>query len=86
MALAAGIGTLTSLPPRQVRTLKVQLQPSEDVQGGSGVKRRLYLLLLVSAVQPVMMYWLTTHLVHFPTPLPAMPDGVLNGVGSQAMG
>ncbi|KAF0312695.1 Protein YIF1B [Amphibalanus amphitrite] len=68
-----------------VRTLKVQLQPQQDVQGGSGVKRRLYLLLLVSAAQPIMMYWLTTHLVHFPAPLPAVSDVLLNG-GPQAMG
>ncbi|XP_037070029.1 protein YIF1B-like [Pollicipes pollicipes] len=55
-----------------VRTLKVQLQPmQEDLQGGSGVKRRLYLLLLISAAQPIMMYWLTTHLVFFAPPLPA---------------
>ena len=83
--LAADINTLTSLRGRQVRTLKVQLQPAQDVQGGSGVKRRLYLLLLVSAAQPIMMYWLTTHLVHFPAPLPPIPDSVLNGAGN-AMG
>jgi len=58
-----------------VRTLKVQLQPaSEDISGSSGVKRRLYLLLLISGVQPLMMYWLTTYLVYFAPPLPPLGD------------
>ena len=73
------VSAVTSSSVRQVRTLKVQLQPAQDAQGGSGVKRRMYLLLLVSAAQPIMMYWLTTHLVHFAAPLPAAPDVVLNG-------
>ncbi|XP_067941553.1 protein YIF1B-like [Watersipora subatra] len=45
------------------RSLKVQILPhSEDYQQ-SGNKRRLYVLLALSAMQPVFMWWLTFSLV-----------------------
>jgi len=44
------------------RTLRWQLQSGEgDYTAGN--KRRLYLLLFMSGLQPVMMWWLTRHLV-----------------------
>nr|CAG4652056.1 EOG090X0ATU [Triops cancriformis] len=51
-----------------IRTLKFQVQP--DVQSNqyshhasSGSKRRTYLLLFIASIQPLMMWWLTRHLV-----------------------
>lgn len=53
-----------------VRTLKVQLQPPREDSGGApgGVKRRTYLLLLMSSLQPLLIFWLCYHLVQFPSP------------------
>ncbi|KAB7507500.1 Protein YIF1B, partial [Armadillidium nasatum] len=52
------------------RTLRCQLQGNtESVHGyTAGTKRRFYLLLLVSGLQPVMMWWLTRQLVVYSRP------------------
>nr|CAG4644188.1 EOG090X0ATU [Lepidurus arcticus] len=54
-----------------IRTLKFQVLP--DIQSNQyghhanpGSKRRTYLLLFIAGIQPVMLWWLTRHLV--PTP------------------
>uniref|UniRef100_T1JB28 Protein YIF1 n=1 Tax=Strigamia maritima TaxID=126957 RepID=T1JB28_STRMM len=50
-----------------VRTLRLQLMAgnegtNQSYEGGS--KRRLYLLLFVALIQPIVMYWLTCHVVY----------------------
>nr|CAG4636404.1 EOG090X0ATU [Eubosmina coregoni]SVE69979.1 EOG090X0ATU [Eubosmina coregoni] len=57
-----------------IRSLKVQILPEPQQQqqhdpyghntsgSGEGSKRRTYLLLLMAAIQPFMMWWLTRHL------------------------
>ncbi|XP_044264912.1 protein YIF1B [Tribolium madens] len=60
-----------------VRTLKAQVlvesntQPTSyygDVVPPTGNKRRLYFLLFVAAVQPVLSWWLSFHLIGSPSP------------------
>lgn len=66
-----------------VRTLKCQVLPegqetqSHDVYGNpamgsqhhtSGNKRRMYILLFVAGVQPLLMWWLSSHLLSVPAP------------------
>ncbi|XP_060594740.1 protein YIF1B-A-like [Ruditapes philippinarum] len=48
-----------------VRTLKSQIMPRSETEGytGSGTKRSLYLILSISFAQPVLMWWLTRHIV-----------------------
>lgn len=58
-----------------VRTLKAQVLVESNTQPGgyyggpvptSGNKRRLYFLLFVAAVQPVLAWWLSFHLISNP--------------------
>lgn len=44
------------------RSLRWQVQGSMDGYS-AGNKRRLYLLLFVTGIQPLMMFWLTNHLI-----------------------
>ncbi|XP_071453977.1 protein YIF1B-A [Hetaerina americana] len=47
-----------------VRTLRVQILPESGQSAYSGGgKRRLYILLFVAAIQPIMMWFLSSHLV-----------------------
>lgn len=49
-----------------VRTLRVQILPEPGqaaYSSGCGGKRRLYLLLFVACIQPIMMWFLSLHLV-----------------------
>ncbi|KAL4238056.1 Protein yif1b [Mactra antiquata] len=48
-----------------VRTLKSQITSRSGSEGfgGSGTKRSLYLILSVSLAQPLLMWWLTRHIV-----------------------
>lgn len=48
-----------------VRTLKSQIMPrsEHDGYGGTGTKRSLYLILTISIAQPILMWWLTRHVV-----------------------
>ncbi|XP_052769242.1 protein YIF1B-A-like [Mya arenaria] len=48
-----------------VRTLKVKILPHShgDEYHGGGAKRSLYLVLSISLVQPLLMWWLTRHIV-----------------------
>jgi len=59
------IGLHMGLFTFQVRTLKVQILPRSDSDQyhGGGTKRSLYLILSVSLAQPVLMWWLTRHIV-----------------------
>ncbi|GFG37063.1 hypothetical protein Cfor_00752, partial [Coptotermes formosanus] len=57
----------------QVRTLKVQILPisssphhHDPYMHNSGNKRRMYLLLFVAGMQPVLMWWLSFHLISPP--------------------
>lgn len=68
----------------QVRTLKCQVLPegqaaqSHDMYGNptmggahhqtSGNKRRMYILLFVAGIQPLLMWWLSFHLISVPAP------------------
>ena len=47
----------------QTRTLKVQILPHAEDYQNTGNKRRLYVLLALSFIQPVFMWWLTFTLV-----------------------
>ena len=48
----------------QVRTLKVQILPHSTDDGFSkGSKKNLYLILSVALFQPLMMWWLTSHIM-----------------------
>jgi hypothetical protein len=48
----------------QVRTLRQKVMPHTDDGGHArGTKRSLYLILSVSLVQPVLMWWLTSHIM-----------------------
>ncbi|XP_069681641.1 protein YIF1B isoform X4 [Periplaneta americana] len=58
-----------------VRTLKVQILPvgssphhHDPYIHNSGNKRRLYILLFVAGIQPLLMWWLSFHLVSPPVP------------------
>ncbi|XP_064601603.1 protein YIF1B-B-like isoform X2 [Liolophura sinensis] len=47
-----------------VRTLRVQVLPHTDTDGFTrGSKRSLYLILTMSLVQPIFMWWLTSHIM-----------------------
>lgn len=47
-----------------VRTLRQKVMPHADNDGcARGTKRSLYLILSVSLVQPVLMWWLTSHIM-----------------------
>lgn len=50
-----------------VRTLRVQILPHSETEGGSyssgGQKRSLYLILSICLAQPVLMWWLTRHII-----------------------
>lgn len=48
-----------------VRTLKSQIMPRSETEGfsGTGTKRSLYLILSISLSQPLLMWWLTRHIV-----------------------
>lgn len=47
-----------------IRNLKLMILPESPTDGfGHGNKRRMYILLFISAIQPVFIYWLTFHLV-----------------------
>lgn len=48
-----------------VRTLKVQILPHTqgEEHHGHGTKRSLYLIVTISLMQPVLMWWLTRHIV-----------------------
>ncbi|XP_005097008.1 protein YIF1B-B [Aplysia californica] len=49
-----------------MRTLKVQVLPHQDDDGFTrGGKRSLYLILSVSLVQPLLMWWLTSYIMVF---------------------
>ncbi|KAK0056994.1 protein YIF1B-B [Biomphalaria pfeifferi] len=49
-----------------LRTLKVQVMPQQDHDGFTkGAKRSLYLILLVSLSQPLLMWWLTSYVMSF---------------------
>jgi hypothetical protein len=59
----------------QVHTLKVQVLPAgtsphdhDPYMPSSGNKRRMYLLLFVAGIQPLLMWWLSFHLVSPPLP------------------
>ncbi|PIK41775.1 hypothetical protein BSL78_21361 [Apostichopus japonicus] len=46
-----------------VRNLKLLILPESPTDGfGQGNKRRMYILLFISAIQPLFIYWLTFHL------------------------
>jgi len=58
-----------------VRTLKVQILPvsssphhHDPYMHNTGNKRRMYLLLFVAGIQPVLMWWLSFHLISPPIP------------------
>lgn len=55
------------------RSLRLVINPEDNPDGVSrpsgGSKRRLYILLFVSLIQPVFMYFLTKHLIHFTVPV-----------------
>ncbi|KDR20942.1 protein YIF1B isoform X2 [Zootermopsis nevadensis] len=58
-----------------IRTLKVQVLPdgssphhNDPYTHSSGNKRRMYLLLFVAGIQPLLMWWLSFHLISPPTP------------------
>jgi hypothetical protein len=48
-----------------VRSLRLAIVPHSEAlgEGGRGSHRRLYLLLSIALSQPVLMWWLTRHLV-----------------------
>ncbi|XP_074662243.1 protein YIF1B-B-like isoform X3 [Tubulanus polymorphus] len=55
-----------------VRTLKVQVLPHADPDSFShGNKRRMYLLLFIAGVQPILMWWLSSHIMFY-TPKPQL--------------
>lgn len=67
----------------QMRSLKWQVleevTTSADAYNpytASGHKRRMYFLLCMSCLQPVLMWWLSAHLV--PPPLPPLPPNLVN--------
>ena len=48
----------------QIRTLRVQLLSQTDSDGFSrGSKRSWYLILSISLIQPIMMWWITSHII-----------------------
>lgn len=61
-----------------VRTLRVQVLPEGSSphqhdaysEVSTGNKRRLYFLLFVAGIQPLLMWWLSAHLLSPPTPTP----------------
>ncbi|XP_076031711.1 yip1d-interacting factor 1 isoform X2 [Oratosquilla oratoria] len=63
------------------RTLRFQFQGEREADSYSaGNKRRLYLLLFMSGLQPVMMWWLTYHLYSYKKNLMAdIPNGPIKG-------
>ncbi|KAJ8307987.1 hypothetical protein KUTeg_012861 [Tegillarca granosa] len=47
-----------------IKTLRVQILPQAEADGyARGSKRSLYLILCISLFQPVMMWWLTSHIM-----------------------
>ena len=47
-----------------IRTLRVQLLSQTDSDGFSrGSKRSWYLILSISLIQPIMMWWITSHII-----------------------
>ncbi|XP_033734758.1 protein YIF1B-B-like isoform X1 [Pecten maximus] len=47
-----------------IKSLRVQILPHSEGDGFSkGSKRSLYLILCISLVQPLMMWWLTSHIM-----------------------
>ncbi|CAH0773990.1 unnamed protein product [Bemisia tabaci] len=47
-----------------VRTLKLQVLAGNDPYKGSvGNKRRMYFILFIAVMQPIMMWWLSSHLI-----------------------
>ncbi|XP_050401128.1 protein YIF1B-B [Patella vulgata] len=46
-----------------IRTLRVKILPHQHDGFTSGSKRSLYLILTISAIQPLMMWWLTSHIM-----------------------
>lgn len=54
-----------------VRTLRIQILPHSESEGfqRGGTKRSLYLILTVALLQPVLMWWLTRHIMFYSKPL-----------------
>ncbi|GLG99732.1 Protein YIF1B-A [Gryllus bimaculatus] len=57
-----------------IRTLRIQVLPEGAAQHdpygnnvSSGSKRRLYFLLFVAVIQPILMWWLSAHLISVPS-------------------
>lgn len=46
-----------------IRSLKLRVIPQNSPYTASGNKRRLYFILFVAGIQPVLMWWLSYHLV-----------------------
>ncbi|KAL3874850.1 hypothetical protein ACJMK2_037812 [Sinanodonta woodiana] len=47
-----------------IRTLRVKILPHNDADGFTrGSKRSLYLILSIALVQPILMWWLTRHII-----------------------
>ncbi|XP_054259622.1 protein YIF1B isoform X1 [Macrosteles quadrilineatus] len=72
-----------SLAIFMMRSLKWQVlaevtstQEYSGYGGGGGNKRRLYFLLFTAGLQPLLMWWLSAHLV--PPPLPPVPPNLMS--------
>lgn len=57
----------SSLLPTQIRTLRLKILAEAAAEGvpvrGARNQLRMYLTMAVAAAQPLLMYWLTFHLV-----------------------
>lgn len=73
--LGLGVSRCSSLPrglrgnlsPSQIRTLRLKILAEAAAEGvpvrGARNQLRMYLTMAVAAAQPMLMYWLTFHLV-----------------------
>ena len=67
VVFGGGVHRLFSVPPPQIKTLRLKLLSEAAAEGvlvrGSKNRLRMYLTVAIAAAQPLLMYWLTYHLL-----------------------